>query len=154
MAAVTSCRQHWQLLQAVYSFDSSRQLWRLLQALPSFDSCYKLLPALTAVQSCWQLHLNFITTSTLLSYLIPSLRVNSLSSALAAVTAVANCWCKLLYASSTSTSFQHQHCLDIWFHQQGSIHSISNKVVTSIPKGRQSVSQLLTCVDYDRTWVR
>ena len=90
LTAVTSCCQLWQQLQAVYSFDSSRQLWRLLQAFPSFDTCYKLLPALTAVTSCWQPHLNFITTSTLLKYLIPSLRVNSLSPALTAVTAVAS----------------------------------------------------------------
>ena len=87
---VTSCCQLWQQLQAVYSFDSSRMLWQLLQAFPSFDTCYKLLTALTAVTSCWQLHLNFITTSTLLRYLIPSLRVNSLSPALTAVTAVAS----------------------------------------------------------------
>jgi len=48
------------------------------------------LQALTAVASCWQLHLNFITTSALLKYLILSLRVNSLSPALTAVTAVAS----------------------------------------------------------------
>jgi len=41
------------------------------------------LPSLQAL-----LHLNCITTSTLLQYLIPSLRVNSLSPALTAVTAV------------------------------------------------------------------
>ena len=82
---VTSCCQLWQQLQAVYSFDSSRMLWQLLQAFPSFDTCYKLLTALTAVTSCWQL----ITTSTLLKYLIPSLRVNLLSPALTAVT---SCW--------------------------------------------------------------
>jgi len=45
---------------------------------------------LTAVASCWQLYLNFITTSTLIKYLNPSLRVNSLSPALTAVTAVAS----------------------------------------------------------------
>ena len=62
----------------------------------SSDTCSKLLPALTlpmtAVTGCWQLHLNFITTSTLLKYLnlIPSLRVNSLSPAVTAVTAVAS----------------------------------------------------------------
>jgi hypothetical protein len=48
------------------------------------------LQALPDVTSCWQLHPNFITTSTLLKYWIPSLRVNSLSPALTAVTAVAS----------------------------------------------------------------
>ena len=79
----------------VGSFDSKDQF-----IVGGFDSCYKLLPALTAVTSCWQLHLNFITTSTLLRYLIPSLRVNSLSPSLTAVTAVASfaSCCKLLPA--------------------------------------------------------
>ena len=159
LTAVTSCCQLWQQLQAVYSFDSSRMLWQLLQALPSFDTCNKLVTTLTAVTSCWQLHLNFITTSALLKYLILSLRVNSLSPALTAVTAVASfASCYKLLAAKPSISFQYQHCLDIWFREQGSIHSIFNKVVTSVPKGRQSVSesvsQSLTRVDYDRTWVR
>ena len=35
-----------------------------------------MLPALTAVTSCWQLNLNFISTLILLKYLIPSARVN------------------------------------------------------------------------------
>ena len=93
VASFDSCCQLWQLLQAVdsigscyklspaltavASFDRSYKLspaltavtsccrlWQLLQAFPCFDTCYKLLPALTAVTSYWQLHLNFITTST------------------------------------------------------------------------------------------
>ena len=40
--------------------------------------------------NCWQLQINFITTSTLLKYLIPSLRVNLLSPALTAISAVAS----------------------------------------------------------------
>ena len=98
LTALTSCCQLWQQLQAVYSSDSSRMHWQLLQAFLSFDTCYKLLTALTAVTSCWQLHPNFITTSSLLKYLIPSLRVNSLSPALTAGTAVAS-W-QLLQADS------------------------------------------------------
>ena len=46
-------------------------------------------------------------------------------------------------------------------HSLHSLHSLRslrslhfNKVVTSIPKGRESVSELVTWVDYDRTWVR
>ena len=42
--------------------------------------------------------------------------------------------------SSTPTSFQYHYCLNIWIHHQRSINSIFNKVVTSIPKGRQLVS--------------
>ena len=45
LAAVTSCRQLWQLLQAVASFDSCCQLWQVLYIGASFDSCYKLSPA-------------------------------------------------------------------------------------------------------------
>ena len=47
---------------------------------------------MTAATSCWQLQLNFITTSTLLKYLnlIPPLRVYSFLPALTAVTAVAS----------------------------------------------------------------
>ena len=99
LTAVTSCCQHWQLLQAVASIDrcyqllpaltvfiSRGQLWLVLYVGASFDSCYKLLPALTAVTCClqlWQL-------LQALKYLIPSLRVNSLSPAFTAVTAVAS----------------------------------------------------------------
>ena len=130
LTAVTSCRQHWQLLQAVASigscyklspaltvFISCCQLWLVFYVGASFDSCYKTLRALTAVTSsykllniwfhhlesihcrqlwqllqllpalpalpvvtsCWQLNLNFILMSTLLRYLIPSARVNSLN---------------------------------------------------------------------------
>ena len=62
------------------------------QALTALTSRfgYKLLPALTAVTSCWQLHLNFITTST--SYLIPSLRVNSLLQLLPVLQVVTSRW--------------------------------------------------------------
>ena len=93
---VISC---WQLLQAVANigscyklspaltvFISLRQLRLVLYVGASFDSCYKLLPALTAVTCCLQLWQLLQT----LKYLIPSLRVNSLSPAFTAVTAVAS----------------------------------------------------------------
>ena len=123
---------------------------------------------MTAITKCYQLwqllqlFLHFISTSTLLKYFIPSARVNSLSAALTArinllseaLTAVTNCcqlW-QLLIAvgSSTSTSFQYQNCLNIWFHQQGSVHSFFSKVVTSIPRGREFVSEPVS--DICRLW--
>ena len=158
LTAVKSCCQLWQQLQAVYSFDSSRQVWQ--QALPSFDTCYKLLPALTAVTSCWQLHLNFITTSTLLKYLIPSLRVNSLSPALTAVTAVravasfasfARCF-KLLAAKP---QFHFNVNIAQIFDSINKGQFIKSSTRSSVSQSvSQWVSQLLTWVDYDRTWVR
>ena len=94
MRAVTSCaierfdsfNSCYKLSTALKAVTSCCQLWQLSQAVASFDSCYKLLPALTAVTCClqlWQL-------LQALKYLIPSLRVNSLSPAFTAVTAVAS----------------------------------------------------------------
>ena len=88
LTSVTSCKQLWQLLQAVASYDSCYelstiltavtsccQLWQLLQGVTSFDICYKLSPALTVVTGCWQLserllQLN-VTYMKLILHLVP-----------------------------------------------------------------------------------
>ena len=168
MTAVTRCRQHWQLLQAVASIGSCyklspalaavpsycqlwpllpaltghtscRQHWQLLQAVASIDSCYKLSPALTAVRGCCQLLqaiVGFDSCYKLLQavasfgsfyYLLPALaaiicwwklwHLSQLSLALIPVKNCCQLW-QLLQAvgSYTSTSLQHQHCLNIWFY--------------------------------------
>ena len=55
-----------------YSMTHSLQLVLHIKLLPA-------LQVLPEVTSCWQLDLNFISTSTLLRYLIPSTKVNSLN---------------------------------------------------------------------------
>ena len=95
----------WQLLQSFGSYTSTslqnqhclniwfnhyesiqcRQLWQLLQLLPA-------MPALPDVSSCWQLNLNFVSMSTLLRYLIPSARVNSLNQTRSSVSESVSEW--------------------------------------------------------------
>ena len=90
---VISC---W-LLPALTAVICWCKLWQLLKAVASFDSSYKLSTTLKALAS-------FDSSYKLSLALIP----------------VKNC-CKLwqllqAVGSYTSTSLQHQHCLNIWFY--------------------------------------
>ena len=100
LQAVASCYMLSPALTAVFS---TCQLWLLLYVCASFYSCYKLSPALTALASFDSSH--------------------KLSLALISVINCCQLW-QLFHAvgSYTSTSLQHQHCLNIWFHHYESIH--------------------------------
>ena len=98
-------------LKAVNSFKSNYKLLTAVESCLQLWHRDKLLPALITVPSCRQLWYQFQVVETI--------------------------WCQLWQLLQPSTALTAFTSL---CHQQKSIHSIFNKVVTSFPKGRQLVS--------------